>query len=142
MKKFEFPLSRVLDWRRTEAQIEESKLEQLFAELRGIEAREVTVRAELARSESVVRAAPALMGAELAVLDAFKRAAAQERLELQNAAALCQGKIARQAEVVTGKRREVKLLERLHQRKFDAWKVEFSREIDRQAEELHLARLR
>ena len=34
MKKFCFPLDRVMEWRRTQARIEESKLERLYAELR------------------------------------------------------------------------------------------------------------
>ncbi|MBV8842945.1 MAG: hypothetical protein JO307_09050, partial [Bryobacterales bacterium] len=51
MRKFSFPLARILDWRRTQAGIEEMKLSRLQAELRDLEARIAHARQEQADSE-------------------------------------------------------------------------------------------
>jgi hypothetical protein len=51
MRKFRFPLDRVMDWRRTQARIEEAKLEQLHGEVRGIEARQAELNGQRTQSE-------------------------------------------------------------------------------------------
>jgi flagellar export protein FliJ len=142
MKKFTFPLRRVLDWRRTESRLEELKLGRLSAELRGIEERIAHARAEQFASITAVATKPGATGADLAALDSFKKAVSAECARLENQAAGCRKKIARQIEAVAGKRRDARLLEKLEQRKLTTWKLEFDRELDRQAEESHLSRLK
>jgi hypothetical protein len=53
----------------------------------------------------------------------------------------CQKRIAAQMETVVQKRRDLRLLERLYDRKLAEWKKDLAREIDQQAEELNLGKL-
>ena len=141
MKRFAFPLDRVMGWRRTQAHIEESKLERLHAEMRAIESRTAEVLNEREHSEAQIVAAGSATGMELAALDSFKKASVAECARLADAAADARKRIAAQLQVVTQKRRDLRLLENLRDRKLRAWKSELDREIDREASELYLTLL-
>lgn len=140
MKRFSFPLRRVLDWRLTQARVEEMKLARLYAELRGIEDRIAHARGERADSERALAQSGAATGAELAALDSFKKAVAAECARLEGMAGATRRKIALQIEALAAKRRDARLLENLERRKLAAWKLEFTKELDQQAEEAHQAR--
>ena len=140
MKKFAFPLARVLDWRQTQAQIEESKLAQMYSELRAIEMQIGQLRAERAQAEAQILAAKSATGSELAALDSFKHASAAAESRLAAAAAVARQRAASQLQAVIQKKRDVKTLENLRERQQQAWNVEKGREIDREAGELHLLR--
>ena len=140
MKKFEFPLARVLDWRRTQVQIQEGKLERLYAELRAIETSLQHMQREREQSGQALLVGGSVMGAELAALDTFKKAAAVECAKLADQAAASRKRIGAQLQVVIQKRRDVKLLDHLRARKLEAWNTELARDIDREASELHLAK--
>ncbi|HLH40979.1 MAG TPA: hypothetical protein VKX39_17650 [Bryobacteraceae bacterium] len=139
MKKFQFPLARVLDWRRAQARIEESKLEALYAELRAFEeaARALDREQDEAKKNIAARGAT---GADLVRLGDFHRFTAAEHARLDGQRAGCARRITAQMEVLAGKRRDVRLLERLKQRKLIAWNADLNREMDAQAEESYLAR--
>jgi hypothetical protein len=140
LRKFSFPLARVLDWRRTQVRMEEARLERLYAELHGLEARAEQTRTEKIASEKALVESRSVTGEELAALDAFKKAAASERERLERLAADCRARIAQQIEAVSQKRRDARLLENVEQRRRTAWRADLAREIDQQAEELHLAK--
>jgi len=116
MKKFQFPLAQAMEWRQTR------------------------LRQEQARAEKTVTGEPSITGAELKRLDDFTRAARIELERLQITSLDCQKRIAAQTGTVIQKRRDVRLLERLHERKLTEWKADFARELDKEAEELHLGR--
>lgn len=141
MKKFEFPLARAMDWRRTQVQIEETTLERLHAELRALESRIAGARATREQSESGLLAAGSVLGADLNALDRFKKTAAEECAKLAEAAAESRQRIAAQLQVVIRKRRDFRLLENLRRSKLEAWKTDLAREIDQEAAELYLVRL-
>jgi hypothetical protein len=141
MKNFHFSLAHAMEWRRTHVRLEEAKLEALYAELRGLEAAAASIRAERAQSERTVFAAASVMGAELAVLGDFKRWVKSECARLQEASAGCHKRIAAQMETVVQQRRDLRLLERLHERKLAEWTLDLAHEIDQQAEELNLRKL-
>jgi hypothetical protein len=63
-----------------------------------------------------------------------------EHSRLTQARQQCGKQISAQIEAVTSKRRDVKLIEKLKQRRFDGWTAELGREIDRQADEAFLAK--
>jgi flagellar export protein FliJ len=140
MKKFTFPLARVLDWRRTQVQLEETTLERLNAELRALETRLRDARLEREQAGCWLLAGVSVTGAELAALDSFRKASAVECAKLAASAAATRPRVAAQLQVVIHKRRDVKLLELLHARKLQAWNAELDREIDREAGELHLSK--
>jgi hypothetical protein len=140
MKRFTFRLDRVLDWRNTQARIEESKLERLYMARRAIDAREAGLDAARARSETALLAGGKAMGQELAALDAFRRHVIAERSRLQQARRECGKQIAAQMLLVIAKRRDVKLLEKIKQQRLDGWTADLGREIDQQADEAFLAK--
>jgi hypothetical protein len=139
MKKFVFPLSRVMDWRKTHVQLEQAKLERMNAELQDLESRAAILRADVERSHRALVVSRAATGAELSALDAYRRSAAAQCGLLETSALGCRKRIAAQLDVIIQRRREVRLLERLHDRKFSAWTADYAKEIDQQADELHLA---
>jgi flagellar export protein FliJ len=141
MKKYSFPLSRVMAWRQTQVQLEQAKLERLHAELHGLENRIATLRNDVQASHRAVVLSRAATGAELAALDAFRRSAAAQCGHLETAVVGCRQRIAAQMNAITQRRREARLLERLQERKFTAWTADYAKEIDQQADELFLAAL-
>jgi hypothetical protein len=141
MKKFAFPLARVLDWRRIEVRVAEAGLERLRAELREIEAHIEGVRSQQSGSRHAVLDAGRSTGAELAALDSFQKFGTRECARLEDSAASCRGRIAKQVGEVARRRRDARLLEKLEQRKLAAWTAGFELETQQQAEEAHLAKL-
>lgn len=140
MRKFTFPLGRVMDWRAMLVRIEESKLDQLYAELRAIDSRQAALDREREQSEQALLTASASTGTELAALDSFRRFAFAERNRLEGLRAGVQQRIVAQIQVVAKKRRDVKLLERLKDQRFEKWQAAFAREIEAQADESFLAK--
>ncbi len=140
MKKFTFPLRRVLDWRETQARLEESKLEVLYAERRAIESHIATLLEEREKSDRTIAHGNGATGAELEALSAFRRFSVMEHTRLDKLRAGCSQRIAAQLAMVAAKKRDAKLLQRLEQQRLAAWQIDFSKQIDAQAEESHLAR--
>jgi flagellar export protein FliJ len=140
MKKFAFPLSRVMDFRRMQARIEEVKLEALYAELRAMDTREVALIQQKAQSEKALRATPSVTGFDLQLFSEFSTAMKEELKRMDKARADCRRRIENQLAVVTVKRREVRLLEHLKEKRFEKWEKEMFKEIDQQAEEAYLAK--
>jgi hypothetical protein len=140
MKKFTFPLDRVMSWRRAQARLEEAKLARLYTDLRRIDVRESALREDRAQSERTLLSAPATTGFDLAALDAFHRFTREESARLERARVECRQRIASQSQVVTAKRRDLRLLERLKEQRLKAWQIEYGREIAVQADEAFLAK--
>lgn len=137
MTNFRFSLERVMDWRRTQLRMEEVKLEQLYGERRAIEIRDAELRDSRAGAERSRDWSTAL---ELSALDNFRRFTVAEQVRLERRRADCNRRIAQQIDTVTGKRREVRVLERLKERRRQAWNAAFHREADSQADEAYLAK--
>ena len=127
-----------MDWRRTQVRIEEAALDRLHVELRGIEACLAEMRLSKEQSENAILTAASVMGAELRDLDVFKTASKAEFEKLTKAAADSRTRIAAQIEVLSRKRRDLRLLENLRHSKLDAWRADLEREIDNEAAELYL----
>ena len=140
MKKFTFPLARVMDFRRMQARLEQVKLEALYAELRAIDTREVALIQEKVQSEKALKSAASVTGFDLELFDTYRRAAKEEQKRMDQARADCRKRIDAQLALLTAKRRDVKLLEHLKDRRFEKWEKEMFKEIDHQAEEAYLAR--
>ena len=140
MKKFIFPLDRVLDLRQAQARVEEMKLERLYGELRAGESRERSLRDQRLRSESEICVRGETTAAELSALGAFQEYVQTQIHRSQQARAACERRLQAQRQVVTAKRQEVRLLEKLKLARQQLWQSTVEREIAQQAEESHLAR--
>ena len=140
MKRFLFPLARVMHFRNMQARLEEIKLEGMYAELRAIDARKTSLREQHDQSEKSLKSSAAVTGLELELHDSFLQSVRIESEKLDSSRAACQKKIEAQMAVVTSKRRDVKLLEKLKEQRFEKWQAEMFKEIDQQAEEAYLAK--
>ena len=140
MKKFDFPLARVMDFRRMQARVEEIKLEAMYAEMRGIETREAVLIQEKGQAEKGLKSSKSVTGLELEVFDSYRLAAKEDQKRMDKARADCRKRIDAQLAILTAKRRDVKLLEHLKENRFEKWEKEMFKEIDQQAEEAHLAK--
>jgi len=140
MKKFSFPLARVMDFRRLQARVEEAKLEKIYAELRAVDARENAMRQQRAEAGKAMQAVTSAMGSELAMLGQFDQAFIEERKRMDKIRVECRKRIAMQFNVLMKKRRDVRLLEKLKDQRFEVWEKEMWKEIDQQAEESYLSK--
>jgi flagellar biosynthesis chaperone FliJ len=141
MKKFAFPLERVMDFRRMQARLEEIKIEALYAELRAIDTREVALITQKAQSEKALRTEKSVTGFDLELFATFREAMTEELRRMDKARVDCRKRIDAQLAVLTVKRREVRLLEKLKDQRFEKWEKEMFKEIDQQAEEAYLSKL-
>ena len=142
MKRFQFPLERVRRWRGEQADLEEMKLERLFADLNGMERQREELSAERTQAETILNCGQPISADELSRLDAFRqyvqaRCNALHRLEREQAA-----KIAEQRQRVMQATRQFELLERLRKKNLLQWSAASSKEQESMAAELYLARRR
>jgi len=129
MKAFTFSLERVLRWRNTTLKTEEARLEQIRLNLE--EARRA--KASLALSFSTAGQSTIghalLTGADLNALNSYTARLSREiALGNRRMASLAEA-IAKQMLVVSGCDRNVRLLERMRERRQAEWQTERNREL-------------
>lgn len=140
MKKFRFPLDRLLNYRRSRLTAEQARLDRLLADQANIaRSREALEREERIVNESL-RALPVISSDQLRAVAAFRRFAADEALRLAAEAAAAASRVAAQREAVLSARREVEVLEKLRERRLHDWRRELDQEMERQTAELVVAR--
>lgn len=134
MKRFRFPLDRVLDVRRMQARLEEEALHKLHAARTMLLERLGAVNQASAASYSVPleqqRDAPS-----------YRRYLAGQARRLQGDLSQLQAQIASQQAKLAEARRRSELLERLRERRLAEWNAAFARELDELAADAHRARL-
>jgi len=140
LKKFAFPLDRVMEFRRTQARLEEAKLENLYAGLRAMDSLEVSLIQRRAQAEKALKSAATVSGEDLQLFGAWGLAMKEQLKRMDKTRVECRKRIEAQLRVVTARRREVKLLEHLKEQRIETWEKEMAKEIDGQAEEAYLAK--
>lgn len=140
MKKFTFRLDRVLEWRKTQERIEEIKLERLHADLLAIESRRRGLADARSRAFPDLVRSGSVTGFDLAMLDTYRKSVGVQASRLTAERRELDGLIAKQIQEFAGRRRDVRLIERLREQKFQKWRGAFLQEIDREAEEIHLSK--
>jgi flagellar export protein FliJ len=140
VKRFEFPLDRVLAWRRTQARLEEAKLEPLLAREQALQAAARRLEQEGQQAQQEALARPSSSGDELAALDNFRQHTLREQQRTTQAQAQLRVTIDAHRSAIAIKRRDVRLLEKLREQRWSAWQSAAAREVDQQAEDSHLAR--
>jgi hypothetical protein len=140
MKRFEFRLDRVLEWRRTQLEIELAQLGAFTGEALAVDRRRDQVQADYSAAERSLLSSTSVEAGELGALDRYRVWSRQESQRLAVRRAEWEQKISAQREKVIEARRGCRLLERLKQKRLAEWTVEFDREIENLAGELYLAR--
>ena len=141
MKAFEFRLERIADYRKQQAELAKNELQKLNSLLDRLaqERRNVEQQAAEARTKTLGRTD--LTGRDLSALSAYGEHMARIVQEIERKKAEVAKQIDKQRSVVMEAERNVKLLDRLRDRKFQEWRAESDRELDAIAADSHLARL-
>jgi hypothetical protein len=142
MQRFRFRLESVLAWRRLHLELEETKLQRLFGELRQVGLAGERLEEEKAQEERAVLYSPSVEARELAALESYRLHVAREKERLAKLRADCEGRIAAQRAQVLKAERDVRLLEKLREKRLAEWQAAGDREQEALASELFLARWR
>jgi flagellar export protein FliJ len=128
MKRFQFRLGRVLDWRRTELDLEESRLKQLHASIALLERERAELEAAGDHASRALLTQAAVDGTELHALSAYRAALKLQAVRLNQKRRERQADLAAQQQTLLEARRRLRLLENLKERR----RVEWSYETERQ----------
>jgi flagellar export protein FliJ len=140
LKRFQFRLARVRDFRRRQLDLEELKLRSLLAERQALETESARIETETSATRSSLMVTGAAESQDLMASDLYLRRLAVERKRLVVKMAEWQARAVKQREAVVEARRRVRLMEQLERRQFDGWKSAADREQENLSAELFLAR--
>ncbi|MBI5280099.1 MAG: hypothetical protein HY858_00350 [Candidatus Solibacter usitatus] len=140
MKRFHFPLDRLRAWRQTQFEREEARLAALLAELEALRQHRGQLRAQEAASLASIHASPVVNVAELQTLEAFRRWVRREEVRIKSEEAGLGARIAEQRGAVVEARRKVEGLDRLKEKRLNAWRAEVDRQTEQAVAELVIAR--
>ncbi len=140
MKRFHFSLDRVRRWRSEQANLEELKLQQLRAEQARLAGAKASIQNEVAQSAQQVLSQPSIDPLELTSLESYRQHLRRRISELENLERQCEVKVTEQRQRVLEARRQFELLDRLHNKSWQAWLAESNKEQEQLAAELFLAK--
>jgi flagellar FliJ protein len=140
VKRFEFRLARVRDFRRQQLEMEEVKLEVLRAERQQIEAESLRLENEVTGTRKSLMVTGSAEAQELAAADQYLHCLAIEGKRQAIKLADWQQRTAKQQQAIVEARRRLRLLEKLEEKQLQLWKEEADREQENLSTELYLAR--
>jgi len=139
MKKFSFSLETARKWRERQANVEEARLQGLFAEKRSMEDRSISLRTELEAEHRRIEDTSFDAG-ELARLDGFRVWVTRETQRLRVSVAECEKRIAARRTALVEARRRFQVVDRLKEKALLEWRRAGAKEQEDLAAELYLAR--
>jgi hypothetical protein len=140
MNAFRFPLQKVLDWRRTQLEMEEHNFRRQAAQMAGLDRASAQMTASGSAAERQVRAWNPVAGGELSALGSFRLHVKLKETELALSKAECRKELARRENLMLEARRRLRLLERLREKRLAEWTGEQDRELEALASEAYLAK--
>ena len=139
MNKFHFPLQKVLEWRRTQLDVEEGKFRQRGEAVAAVDRARAELEAEAVHTECEVRRWDSVGGADLRALGEYRAHVRVEEARLAAERAERARALAAQQAAMLEARRRFRLLERLKDRRLAEWRTACDRELDEIAAESYLA---
>jgi hypothetical protein len=140
MNSFRFPLQKVLDWRRTQLELEDLRFRQQSAAMADLDRASARLNASGSTAERQVRIWNPLAGGELAALGSFRLHVKLKETELAVPRAECRKELGRRESVMLEARRRLRLLERLRERRLAEWCEARDKELEDLASEAYLAK--
>jgi hypothetical protein len=140
MKRFNFPLDRVRNWRHDQAEIEEMRLRQMYTEMRAVEADRKALVEEADRSRRAVLAQHYVTALDLSSLEAFHEYAVEQLRRLDAKRREVETRIQEQQVRVLEAHRSFQLLDGLRDRALVSWTAARDKEQEELAAELFLAK--
>jgi flagellar export protein FliJ len=130
MKAFRFRLDRVLDWRRAELELEETRLKQLHAARAALDQEKAALQSARDDAGRSVLARSSIDGAELHLLSSYNAAVKLLSVRLdEKRRASEQAAVAQQQKLMEARRR-LRLLENLKERRLAEWKYDTERQME------------
>jgi flagellar biosynthesis chaperone FliJ len=142
MKPFHFSLERVLTWRATQLSLAEVRMEHLRAALISVEQAVEAILVRRLAAQTQVGKSAEVQGSALAALEALRLWTLRESQRLKTHATDLRRAVEEQNRVVTEARRQVRLVERLKERRYEAWKADSARAVEEMAGEFAVAQWR
>lgn len=139
MQRFQFRLASALGWRTLQLEVEENKLEALFAERRRTE-EDLTRLSDERRDADRLLSSDTVEGQALAALDSHRYGLERAAGRVRAAAADCERRITAQRARVLEAERRVRLIERLKELRLAEWHSANNRELESLASETFLAK--
>jgi len=130
MKAFAFSLERVLRWRLTSLRTEQLRLEQIRFSLEQARTANASLSQSLSAAKQSAGSGALLTGADLYAVDSYADRLSREIALGNQRMSTISETIAKQMVVVSGADRNVRLLERLRDRRQAEWQIEMNRELD------------
>lgn len=140
MKTFRFPLRRVLDWRAIQLRTEEEKLAALQHKLAAIVARAAALSDAELKTETDLAKSLTLTGMDLQRFAAFQLRVRSEHASLKASRVQCEAQIVEQRKRLLKARKEVRVLEKLREKRFETWTYLNDREVETIAAEAYISR--
>ncbi len=130
MSPFRFPLERVLDWRKLQLHAEEEKLAAHQQRLDTVNHRIHALGAAELKSEWGLRKLTSVEGSELQTVAAFQARARKIREALELEKQQCEKQVAAQRTRLLKARKDFRILEKLKERRQEAWVYLSDRELE------------
>lgn len=136
MKRFDFRLNRVLEWKTVVAQQEQATLDSLRQERQEITQSLQCLNDRINDLSEISYSAES--GQELAYAASARSALLRDRSKTEELHADCESKIAAQQERYRTADTERRLVDKLKERSYNEWSTELSRETEATASDLYL----
>src|SRR4051812_32882341 len=142
MTNFRFALQKVLDWRRTQLELEEAKFGQTTGALAAVDRTRDELKSAAVEAEAEVRRRDAVPGRELHTLGAYRLHLRAQDEALATRRAECVRQVAAQQAAMLEARRRCRPLERLRDRRLAEWTAARDHELEALAAESYMAQWR
>lgn len=130
MKNFQFRLDRVLDWRRTEMEMEETRLKQLRAAQAALDQERAALESARDNAGRTLLGQASVYGAELQLLSGYNTAVKLLSARLDEKRRAAEQTAAAQQQKLLEARRRLRLLENLRDRRLAEWKYDTERQLE------------
>jgi len=140
MKRFNFALENVLNLRRQQLEMEQTKLGSLRAEQKALEAESARLESDVTETRRLLMVTGSAEAQDLAASDRYLRRLSAEKRRHAAKIADWWTRATRQEQVMVQARQRVRLLEKLKERELREWKAAVDRERENLSSELYLAR--
>ena len=139
MKRFQFSLDRVLEWRQSQLAVAENQLRVLEQEKQNIGLSLSAVKADLNQAGEEIRRSASITGPELSAVAEYRASCETQRCKLADKFTELRREVEQQRALLIKMRRDCRLLETLREQRRAEWKVDFERHQDQLSAEVHQA---
>lgn len=139
MRRFHFPLDRVLRWRSLEFGLEQAKLKRLGQEQIRLQMQAAALGAEKSKLSATLVSLPDARGEDLRAMVSYGSSLRRRADRLSEQRNRCERDLAAQKKKYNEAKQRVQLLEELRERKLAEWRYDQAQELESLAAESYLS---